>query len=76
MPFGASSFWAIAVRARAAVCGARRARAAANGGRGGGERARADRRRSREETLSVIVRSCCVIVTIAFKHELLDHMLR
>jgi hypothetical protein len=26
MPFGASSFWAIAVRARAAVCGARLAR--------------------------------------------------
>ena len=71
MPFGASSFWAIAVRARAAVCGARLARDAANGGRGGGERASAERH-AEEETLE----SCCVIVTIAFKHELLDHMLR
>ena len=42
-----------------------------NGGRGGGERASAERH-AEEETLE----SCCVIVTIAFKHELLDHMLR
>ena len=70
MPFGASSFWAIAVRARGGVRRAARS-GRGNGGRGGGERASAERH-AEEETLE----SCCVIVTIAFKHELLDHMLR